>query len=148
MPGGPCENQVHGTGQVSERRKSRSSSLEDADFLVLASHDEGMPMSVLEALSYGLAVICAPVSALPEVTEPKVSGLVVPVCDHDAVAGALVRIISAAGLRQKLGRNARRRSQDELEISGYADRLLQIYRDALGVIPTGLAAERSSARPF
>jgi len=105
-------------------------------------------MSVLEALSYGLAVICAPVSALPEVTEPKVSGLVVPVCDHDAVAGALVRIISAAGLRQKLGRNARRRSQDELEISGYADRLLQIYRDALGVIPTGLAAERSSARPF
>jgi glycosyltransferase involved in cell wall biosynthesis len=88
--------------------------LGDAGSLLLPSHDEGMPTSVLEALSYGLAVICPPVGALPEVIEPEVSGLVVPVRNPDALVGALVRVTSDAGLRQKLGRNARRRSRTTL----------------------------------
>jgi len=101
-------------------------------------------MSVLETLSQGLGVICTPVGALPEVIEPEISGPVGPVRHHDALVEALVRIISDVGSRQKLARNARRRFQDNFEISSYADRPPRIYRGALGVFPTGPAAEPPS----
>ena len=47
-------------------QKRARSLLADADILVLPSYGEGMAMSVLEAMSFGLCVICTPVGAWPE----------------------------------------------------------------------------------
>ena len=64
-------------------------------------------MSVLEGLSYGLAVITTPVGAHLEVIEPEVSGLLVPPGDIPALAEALVRVIEDENLRNRLRRGAR-----------------------------------------
>jgi glycosyltransferase involved in cell wall biosynthesis len=98
-----------------------------AEVLVLPSHAEGLAMSVLEGLSYGLAVVTTPVGAHSEVIEPEVSGLFVAPGDVDALASGLVRVIDDDGLRERLGIGARRRFLENFDVRVYAERLGRLH---------------------
>ena len=41
----------------------------DIDALILPSYNEGMPVVILEAMSYGLPVIATSVGGIPEIME-------------------------------------------------------------------------------
>jgi len=84
-------------------------------------------MSVLEGLSYGLAVITTPVGAHTEVIEPEVSGLFVPPGDVEALSAALARVIDDTALRARLGDGARRRFLEKFHVRGYAERLASLH---------------------
>jgi glycosyltransferase involved in cell wall biosynthesis len=98
-----------------------------ADVLVLPSHAEGLAMSVLEGLSYGLAVITTPVGAHSEVIEPGVSGLFVTPGDVSALAGALAHVINDESLRERLGRGGRERFVAEFDVPRYVSRLTHLH---------------------
>jgi glycosyltransferase involved in cell wall biosynthesis len=104
----------------------------NADALVLPSHAEGLAMSVLEGLSYGLAVITTPVGAHSEVIEPEVSGILVPPGDVAALADALARVIADEGLRSRLARGARDRFLEGFDVRRYAVRLEQLHLGLFG----------------
>jgi glycosyltransferase involved in cell wall biosynthesis len=78
----------------------------DADLLVLPSRSETYGMVVTEALGRGLPVVATDVGgvreALGETAEGHVPGLLVPADDHHALATALRRWLSDAGLRHTL----------------------------------------------
>lgn len=99
----------------------------DADVLVLPSHAEGLAMSVLEGLSYGLAVLTTPVGAHSEVIEPEVSGLFVPPGNVPVLAASLAHLIEDEKLRERLGRGARERFLAEFDVRGYASRLTTLH---------------------
>ena len=40
-----------------------------ADIFILPSHNEGLPISILEAMSYGMPIISTPVGGIPEVVK-------------------------------------------------------------------------------
>jgi len=103
----------------------------DADILVLPSHAEGLAMSVLEALSHGLAVVTTPVGAHEEVIVPEISGLMVAPGDIVKLAGALQRVIDDGDLRGRLRAGARRRFADKFEVSAYAERLRHLHDSLL-----------------
>ena len=63
--------------------------LRQSQILVLPSYEEGLAMSVLEGLSYGLCVICTPVGALVEVIDHDQSGWIVAPGDRPALSAAL-----------------------------------------------------------
>lgn len=63
--------------------------LRDADVFALPSHREGLPISLLEAMAAGLAIVATPVGAIPEVVRDGQEGLLVPVGDAAALASAL-----------------------------------------------------------
>ncbi len=63
-------------GWVSGEKKIQLLNLSDA--LILPSYTEGLPISVLEALSYGKPVITTPVGGLPEVINKKNGYLFLP----------------------------------------------------------------------
>jgi glycosyltransferase involved in cell wall biosynthesis len=78
----------------------------EADVFVLASRFEGYGMAYAEAIAHGLPVIGSNAGAIPDTVPPE-AGLLVDAGDVPALARALRRVISDAGLRQRLAGAAR-----------------------------------------
>lgn len=70
-----------------------------ADIFVLASHHEGLPVTVMEALTLGVPVIAPAVGGLPEVVTTGENGILVPpgspVALADAIEQALDPVVHA-----------------------------------------------------
>jgi glycosyltransferase involved in cell wall biosynthesis len=95
---------------------------------VLASHAENMPLSVLEALAHGVAVVATPVGTTPEILTNGISALLVPPGDAEALAAALVRLIDDPALRQSIAAVGHQVFRRQLDIARAADRLETLYR--------------------
>jgi glycosyltransferase involved in cell wall biosynthesis len=78
-----------------------------ADVYVLASHNEGLSNTLLEAMSSGLPVVSTRVSGVPEIVEEVGAGLVVDVGQKDQLADALTRLANDSSLRSQMGRAGR-----------------------------------------
>jgi glycosyltransferase involved in cell wall biosynthesis len=104
----------------------------DAHVLVLPSHAEGLPMSVLEAFAAGLPVICTPVGGLAEVVVHEFNGLLVRPGDVAALVDAVGRLITDEPLRARLAVGARDTWRDKHSIEQYSRRLAAEWRLAAG----------------
>lgn len=82
------ENCVHFNGFVSGEAKKEL--LRRSDVFVLPSYNEGLPISILEAMSYGCAIISTPVGGIPEVV--KGNGVLVEPGDIKGIADAVLRL--------------------------------------------------------
>nr|MCR5405084.1 glycosyltransferase [Butyrivibrio sp.] len=82
--------------------------IEKARIFVLASDHEGMPNSLIEAMSLGLACISTdcPCGGPRDLIRDGENGLLVPVRDRDAIASSIRRLIEDDELRERIGSNA------------------------------------------
>src|SRR5205085_5288297 len=71
-----------------------------------AGDQDGLPVSVVEAMAAGLPVISTPIAGVPEVVEDGANGLLVPPEDAQALAKALHRLLTSEPLRQRLSHGA------------------------------------------
>jgi GT2 family glycosyltransferase len=81
--------------------------LRKCDVLVCASRDEAMPMTIMEAMSLGKAVLSTKVGGVSEVLRDNESALIVPPENAAALSAAFERLVTEPELIDKLGRNAR-----------------------------------------
>lgn len=77
--------------------------LSDAAVFVLPSHEEGLPIAMLEAMAAGLPVVVTPVGGVPDAVQDGVNGFLVPAGDCRALAGRLELLLRDPDLRQKMG---------------------------------------------
>lgn len=124
-------NSVRFTGWVGPREVDDL--LADADVLVLPSHDENLPMSVIEAMSHGLGVVTTPVGAVEDIIKDGETGLLVPVGDPKRLAQALRTLIESPERIKTLGHAARAFHGKHLEMKPYVDRLVDIWKSAVRV---------------
>jgi len=107
------------------------------DLLVVPSmHDErgnvdGLPNVVLEGMSSGVALVASDVAGIPQVVSDGETGLLVPEQDPTALASAIVRLLREPATRARLGRQARRRVEEELNWPAVACQFEQVYIQAL-----------------
>jgi glycosyltransferase involved in cell wall biosynthesis len=64
---------------------------------------EGLGTSLLDAMACGKPVVATTAGGIPEVVEDGVTGLLVPPRDHEAMADAIVRLLTDADLRREMG---------------------------------------------
>ena len=102
--------------------------LSSADIFVLPSYNEGLPMAVLESMSWALPVLTTPVGGIPEVITNGDNGLLVQPGDIDQLSSALNKLIQNPSLRKALG-SAARASIAPLGIDIYCSRLGRVYTD-------------------
>ena len=102
----------------------------DADIMVLPSFHENLPISIIEAMAAGLAIVATPVGAVEDIITNEVNGLLVTPGDVDALAGALSRLVADSALRQRLGDAARDVHRARLDMETYHDALAGGWRDA------------------
>lgn len=98
-----------------------------ADAYVQPSHQEGLPISVLEALAAGLPIVATRVGALPEVLEPGVHGLLVDPHAPLALADAIETVAANAGLRASMSVAARELAARRFSTRRLRDDLLRLY---------------------
>ncbi|TYL92027.1 glycosyltransferase family 4 protein [Bradyrhizobium rifense] len=104
--------------------------LQGSDIFVLPSFAENLPMSILEAFAYGVAVIATPVGAIADVISDGTNGLLVPTGNVDALASALRRLIVDGQFRDSLGAAAKNEHASKYEIGAYVTRMIEIWRGA------------------
>ena len=63
--------------------------LSKADAFILPSYNEGLPISILEAMTYGLPIISTNVGGIPELIKDKVNGLIIEPGNHNQLEESL-----------------------------------------------------------
>ncbi|HYI80367.1 MAG TPA: glycosyltransferase family 4 protein [Thermoleophilaceae bacterium] len=116
--------QISWVGWLQERVKDEQ--LRAAEIFVMSSLSEGLPVALLEAMAYELAIVTTAVGGIPEVTTDREDGLLVPPGDPQALADALCALTGDAALRTRLSAAARDRAErlDAVEVT---ERLSAIY---------------------
>ena len=80
-------NIVEYLGWVSNNEKNNL--LLHSDIYMLPSYAEGLPVSILEAMSYGMPIISTNVGGIPEIVKHQYNGLLFQPGDIDAIENAL-----------------------------------------------------------
>ncbi len=96
-----------------------------ADVFCLPSLYEGFPLAILEAMAAGLPVVATRVAGNPEAVDDGAHGRLVEAEDAAALAAALLDLIEDRESRQRMGRQARRRVEEEFSI----ERIGAAYRE-------------------
>jgi len=105
------------------------------DVFVLPSLNEGIPMSLLEAMTLGRPVVASAVGGIPEVIDHRVNGLLVEPGDERGLANACLELTRDRQLATTLGACARQTIEGAFshERSGLA--LLNVYESMAAVTP-------------
>jgi glycosyltransferase involved in cell wall biosynthesis len=80
---------------------------------------EGLPVALLDAMSLGLPVVASDVEGVNELVDSTRTGLLVPPRDPNALAEALVRLLSSADERARIGSGARARIASEYDADAW-----------------------------
>lgn len=100
------------------------------DAFVLASLDlgeglhEGIPVSLMEAMTYGISVIATTTGGVSELVRPGVDGLLVPPGDAESLVAAVMSL-SNVELRMKLGQCGRERVKSDFAVMTCSKALVQ-----------------------
>ncbi len=88
--------------------KSMKDEISDAALFVLSSDFEGMPNSLIEAMALGIPSISTdcPCGGSAMLIDDHKSGILVPVRDEEALAGAIDSLLKDRDLAESLGNNA------------------------------------------
>jgi glycosyltransferase involved in cell wall biosynthesis len=105
--------------------------LANAACLALPSHDEGLPLALLEAMFAGVPIVATSVGGVPEIVEDGRHALLVTPHDPDALAATLARVLNDSNLAARLSETARRYARAEYSPDNLADRVGALYRELL-----------------
>lgn len=107
-------------------RSEKDELLRAAHVFAMSSRSEGLPMALLEAMAYGLAIVATEVGGIPEALDPGREGLLVPAERPEVLAEALCKVAADPGLCERLAAAARQRAE-RIDAIGVVDRLDALY---------------------
>lgn len=98
-----------------------------SDFYILPSYNEGLPMSVLEAMSYSLPVITTKVGGIPEIIHNGENGILVNPGDIKGIKSGIKKIILNKEYRQELSKKAYQSIAEKFNLDNYLKKLEEKY---------------------
>ena len=101
-----------------------------ADALIFPTRLEGLPLSVLEAMSCGLPVVGSEHSSMPEAVAHGETGLLCPL-ETGAFVAAIRTLSSDPALRTGMSKAARLRAEREFSMDLTVERYLGIFGDVV-----------------
>jgi len=102
-----------------------------ADVFVLPSHEEGMSLSLLEAMAVALPVVASDIPGNRNLVDHEKHGLLVPPGEAEPLAEAIARLFADRDLGAHLGREARDRVAAEFSLEIMGQRHLDLFNDLL-----------------
>lgn len=105
--------------------------LSESSIFVLPSYNEGLPMSMLEAMSFGLPVVVSDAGGIPAVIHDGENGLLVHAGDINKLSVVLTEVLEDVELRYKLGKSAFDTINKFFSIDKQLRKLLNMYKSLL-----------------
>ncbi len=100
-----------------------------ADAVCLASDVEGLPLTVLEAMSVGRPVVATDVGGLRDAVLRGRTGWLVPAGDADGFADALLELAADPGRAREMGEAARRRYVERFAVDAMVESYAQVLTE-------------------
>ena len=103
--------------------------LNKSDAYILPSYKEGLPISILEAMSYEMPIISTPVGGIPEIVSNGENGYLVEPGNKEDIYKAIMSLLNDADLRNRMGRISLSRVGEHLP--EYVEKQLETLYDSL-----------------
>ncbi|EOG6176939.1 glycosyltransferase family 1 protein [Clostridium perfringens] len=100
--------------------------LKDTMIFLLPSYDEGMPMSILEAMSFGIPIISTKVGSIPEVISDN-NGILIEPGNIDELANAIRYLVENKDKRIKMSTNNYKKIKENFDIEVNNSKLISLY---------------------
>lgn len=117
------------------------------DLFVLPSHNEGLAITLLEAMAAGRPVVATAVGGIPEVVRDGETGILVPPHDPRRLSEAVIGLLDAPELAARMGEKGRRRIEAAFTLEGEARQTALVYRQALSSRSSGSVQACETADP-
>jgi glycosyltransferase involved in cell wall biosynthesis len=108
-----------------------------ADVFVFASEDEGLPMSIIEAMASGLPIIATSVGAVPDLVCNADNGYLIPVGDMSALTEAMTELATDPTRRCRMGAASRERYLSYFSEQAVWPKLHALYQELIAGTGTG-----------
>ncbi|MGE0009513.1 MAG: glycosyltransferase [Candidatus Babeliales bacterium] len=94
-------------------------------------NEEGIPVSIMEAMARGLPVISTYHSGIPELVQDKITGFLVPEKDVNALSEKMEYLIEHPELWRVMGKAGRARIEEEFNLEKQNAQLINFFEYAL-----------------
>ncbi|UCE67742.1 MAG: glycosyltransferase family 4 protein [Candidatus Zixiibacteriota bacterium] len=101
------------------------------DVFVLSSISEGLPLSVIEAMSASKPVVATDVGGLPEIVIPGKTGYLVKAGNADALAEKLAILLNDQPLREQMGNQGRKAVEKKFSLDAMIEKYQELYAELL-----------------
>jgi glycosyltransferase involved in cell wall biosynthesis len=132
-------------GWVAGEAKARL--LAEAAIYVLPSHNENLPVSILEAMAAGLPVVSTRVGGIPDAVRHGTEGLLIAPGAREELAQCLLRLLQDSGLARSLGERGRRRVAAEFSPAAVLAALERLYGAICGPSTAATASPAGTEKP-
>jgi glycosyltransferase involved in cell wall biosynthesis len=123
------EGRVALPGGVS--RAAVATYLRRSSIFVFASTKEGMPLSVLEAMSAGKAIVAPNIPSMREIIQDGDNGLFFESGDANSMADRIQTMLLDVALRKRIGANARRTVLAKFSSEKVIEQIENLYNEAI-----------------
>lgn len=89
------------------------------NIFILYSSWEGLPLSILEAMSFGKPIIASNIKGNNEVVQNGVNGLLVDIGDYGGVKEAIFKLASHQDIREQMGKKSREIVEEKFNFSHF-----------------------------
>jgi glycosyltransferase involved in cell wall biosynthesis len=123
-------NSILFTGYV--RNSAKAIVFLESDIYILPTYSEGCPVSLLEAMAAGLAVITSPVGGIADIVDDGVNGILLKHPTPSHIATALRRLLSDRKFCETIQGNNRRKAWENYEAKFVTGMIETIYAQVAG----------------
>ena len=127
---------LHYAGVISGAKKDEF--LRSLDVLVMPTYFEGLPVSLLECMAYGVVPVITPVGSIPDVVDSwdesrksNANGIFIKVKDEDTIVQAVTKLHEDRELLAHLSKNAIQTILNNFSTEKYVKNLNDIYASLL-----------------
>lgn len=106
--------------------------LNDTSINVLPSYNEGLPMSILETMAYGIPSVTTNVASIPEVVISNVNGCLIEPGNIEQLIDCILLLINKPDIRKRYSKNAYELITKSFSLKNHVKTLLNYYDDLLG----------------
>lgn len=105
--------------------------LSGADIFVFPTfyHNECFPLSIIEAMSFGLPVVSTNEGAIPDLVLDNENGLIIEKRNIQQLANAIQALILDKDLRIKMGKFSRERFEEKYTLEKFEDSISKIFKN-------------------